>query len=472
MITNEQREQERELLQEEKKQNPQLFERLPSVDSTEALSWIGIHGVLGEYPPAYIKYLPQDFVVEEISLEKSIHTVEKGDLWKTQEVSSLPVRGELVKMDCSTLEAKDELVSQISSSPAVIGFAGIKDRFALTSQAISFQNVSDAGAFSRLHNERWFLKNLERKKGMIQNGALWGNRFLVALRTPQEIKEKEQERIKSTLKEVEKEGFWNFFSFQRFGTPRLNSHIAGKILFQGDYKEAVKSFCTFRSDREIPYFRSFRDHIEADWGNWETIYKRISPFPSNFPSELAMVGHLCRHPDDFLGALKTIPDQVRLWVYAYASYLFNKKLSNSIQEGDVSYELPFITSHNPRDWEAYQEFLQEDGIRMPSRISKDFPFVTFASRATPVLQKAEVHGIHFENKIAVIAFSLQKGCYAASFLAHLFQLASHLPILPGIDTTPIDVKNVLGLGSLDETLEYFQPLIARMEKDRDSQEEV
>lgn len=458
-------ERERALLETEKQRAPHLFERPPLIDSPQELSWIGIEGVFEEFPVGYIKYLPQDFIVEEISLEKSLHTVEEGNLWKQGEKIS-PLQAELVKMDCSTLGAKDELALHLGVPSSAIGFAGIKDHFALTSQAISIQGVAEPALIAKIKNERWFLKNVEEKKGMLKSGDLWGNRFLIAIRTPQEISSAEQDRIRTHLQEITEQGFWNFFSFQRFGTPRLNSHIAGRFLLNGDYEGTVKSFFLFRSHREIPYIGSMREGMETEWGNWELIRDMIKEFPSYFPSEIAIVNHLCQHPDDFLGALRTIPDQVRLWVYAYASYLFNRKLSMHIQNGEVPLKLPLITSPLKYDWDPYEQFLKEDGVKLPSRIPRDFPFIFFTPRTISTLQSVEVHDMRFQGKIATTSFSLPKGAYATTFLAHIFQLASNLPILPGIDTTSVDVKKILGLGSLEETLEYFQPVLSRLSEDR------
>lgn len=466
MITNEERDTEKAILEKEQKLHPELFQREPAIDSPEWMSHIGIKKVFGEYPLGYIRYLPQDFVVEEVALNKSIFTVDPAPLFQEPIEKGRLWEGELVKVDRSTLEAKDEIASLLQIPSSSIGWAGIKDRFAITSQLMSFSSVSDPQIFTKLDSEYLFLKNLKRGQNVLTTGKLWGNRFIITVRTPQPVTPKEKERIQESIQEIQRDGFWNFFSFQRFGTPRLNSHIAGKLLFQGAYEETVRSFLGYLSSREVPFFQNIRKEAEKQWRNWEVIRNMMSPFPSQFPSELRMLEYLSLHPGDFLGALKTIPDQVRLWVYAYASYLFNKKLSQEIQKEEVPVFLPLVTSPRSQDWELYKEFLKEDGVRLPSPVWRAFPFIRPASQEWSTLQKAEIHGVKFEEKIAAMAFSLPKGAYATSFLAHFFQLASHLPIVEGIDTVDIDAKEFLGLGSLRETLERFRPVIKKLQLER------
>jgi len=152
-------------------------------------------------------------------------------------------------------------------------------------------------------------------------------------------------------------------------------------------------------------------------------------------------------------------------MYAYDCSLFNRKLSQLIQSGEVPMELPLITSFSPKDWQPYGEFLDADGVKMPSRSYRDFPFIRVESRAWPTLQKIEVHGIEIRERLALFAFSLPKGSYATTFLMNFFTLASGLPIVSGISTEKTDAKEALGLGTLAPTLERFRTVLERREAD-------
>ena len=174
------------------------------------------------------------------------------------------------------------------------------------------------------------------------------------------------------------------------------------------------------------------------WGDWKAIEAILAPFPSNLSHELVLARWLAAHPGDFLGALRTIPDQIRLWIYAYASFLFNKKLSELIALGDIPLWLPILNSYNPNDWKPYTKFLEEDGVRLPSKAYKDFPFIFIDSRKCPTFQPVDIHGAAFEDRIAIFSFSLPKGSYATSFLASFFTLASGMPVVPGTFNGQID----------------------------------
>lgn len=459
------REEERALFEAERKRVPHLFERDPMVDSQEFLKGIGVEIYEKDSSVGYLRLLPQDFIVEEISRDGELHTVDFDSSDSISPQVGKTVYADLVKIGISTLEAQSQISEILGIDPKNIGYAGIKDRLALTSQAISIRNLPDQEKIKEVQADNFFLKHIRNDKGALANGELQGNRFIITMRLQESLSKGEIEEIEKKLEKIKEEGFWNFFSFQRFGTPRLLSHKLGLRIIKGEFEEAVKMFLVHQSSRELPYFKNIREEIEKRWGNWEGIKTLLDPFPSHFPIELKFIEHLIASPKDFLGALHAVPDQVRLWIYAYDSHLFNKKLSQLIREGEIPLELPLLTSFNPRDWELYQEFLREDGVDIPSRYYKKFPSIHVASRTWPVLQHVEVHGLTFQDKIAVFAFSLPKGAYATSFLMNFFTLASGLPIMPGITNEKIDAKALIGLGNTQSTLDRFRAVLELREQD-------
>lgn len=450
----EENEKERELFEEERRRAPHLFEREPLIDGPEILSWIGIEGIK-DYPVGYIKLFPEDFIVEEISLDKTLHTIEPTSLSKHAEGQGATYYADVVKVGMSTLEMKERLRKILGVDIKHIGFAGIKDRNAITSQHASFRNISDSEVLKNIEEEQFFLKNIFKGKGIISRGDLSGNRFIITVRTVGPLDSKEQDRIKRHLQTIEKDGFWNFFSFQRFGTPRLISHILGLHLLKKEHEETVKTFITHQSLREIPIFRNLRKDTEDNWENWDYILTSMRRFSFQFPHELILLEHLVGHPNDFVGALKKISDQVTMWIYAYTSFLFNKKLSSLIQKGDVPLFLPLAISSQKEDQEVYKELLKEDRLPLPLTPSKDFSFVRFVPRTVHTLQTVEIHSVKFLDKMMVIAFSLQKGAYATTFLANFFQLASDIPIPKEIERKEIDAKELLMMGSLKEVRMRF-----------------
>ena len=152
-------------------------------------------------------------------------------------------------------------------------------------------------------------------------------------------------------------------------------------------------------------------------------------------------------------------------MYAYDCFLFNRKLSRLIEAGEVPLELPLITSFDRRDWEPYRDFLAADGVELPSRSYRDFPFIRVESRAWLTVQRAEIHGVTIREHLAIFAFSLPKGSYATTFLMNFYALASGLPVVPGIPTERVDARELLGTGTLAPTLERFRTVLERRDED-------
>lgn len=465
IITPEEREKEHALFQSERERAPHLFDRPPMIDDATALKRIGISTIEENLPIGYIRLFPQDFIVEEITQDGITHTVDLDTMPPQLEGEGATYYADLVKIGISTLEAKKQIAEILGIDEKHIGFAGIKDRVALTAQRLSMRNLENPQLLLGITADNFFLKHITRSKGVIANGELKGNRFIITLRSPEVLTKERITAIERKIADIERQGFWNFFSFQRFGTPRLIGHLLGLFLVKGNYEAVVKTFITHTTPRELPYFKAIRSELDALWGNWQAIKNKIDPFAYHFHLERSMIHHLCKNPKDFLGALHTIPDQIRLWMYSYDCYLYNRKLSEYIREGKVPESLPLITSFNPKDWEIYKKFLAADGVKLPSRAYKDFPFIRIESRTWPTHQKLTMHGFTHRDRIAVFAFSLGKGAYATSFLMNFFQLVAGLPVVPNIPTDQLDTKELLTLGSLAPTLERFKTVLERREKD-------
>lgn len=465
VLTSEERERERAHFESERRRVGHLFERPPMVDTEPFLRSIGIELPDLTQPIGYLRLMPQDFIVEEIAADGTVETVDTGQLVADLTPEGATHYATLVKLGISTLEAKAQLAAALTVEEKQIGFAGIKDRLALTAQRISIRGIRDAEAFERVVADNFFLKQIARGKGAIANGDLTGNRFTITIRAPDAITYASTHAIREKLNAIKRDGFWNFFSFQRFGTPRLISHALGLLLIQGAYEEVVKTFLTYAAPRELPYFQNIRSEIAARWRDWPAIREQLAPFPYHFGLELQFIEHLMEHGDDFLGALRTMPDQIRLWFYAYDCYLFNRKLSRLIAAGDVPLSLPLITSFDRRDWELYRDYLEADGVILPSRSYRDFPFVRVESRSWPTLQNLEVHGVAIRDRFAIFSFSLPKGSYATTFLMNFFTLASGLPFVAGIPTDAIDARELLGTGTLAPTLERFRTVLERRAQD-------
>jgi tRNA(Glu) U13 pseudouridine synthase TruD len=298
----------------------------------------------------------------------------------------------------------------------------------------------------------------------VETGSLIGNRFTILVRTDKSF---EEEKFLEKLKEIEKEGFWNFFYLQRFGTPRLINFSWGLSILKGEYEKAILGFLSSPGKRELPYFQKIREKIKENFGDWPKIEEILRPFPLIFKNEIKAVNHLKRNPADFIGALNQFPDQVQLWLFAYASLLFNKKLSYYFKNKIAPPErLPLILSNDNEDWLFYKEFLEEDEIfSIPTKNLRPFPYVQWLKRRIKVKERAKIENCQIIKEGVIINFVLEKAAYATSFLSHLFTLSSGVPVPEGVSLNPIDSKATLGTGDLEKILNRFVKLIRPKSED-------
>lgn len=443
--------QERIFLEKEKEAHSELFAQEIFVEDANALRLIGIDAhIFGERPRGHIKCFPEDFIVEEITRDGLLHTVddEGGEdvVTRPREEGEKTVWADLVKIGVDTVRVVEEISTRLGIDKKFIGVAGIKDRHALTAQSVSIRHVRPEEIDS-LAAPNFFFKNVRSGKGMRQVGDLSGNRFTIFVRTSDVI---DPLMMKEKVGVLAEQGFWNFFYLQRFGTPRLITHLLGRLILQERYEEAVKMSLTFPSPHEIGYFLRVREKILSRWGDWKGILEELRPFTFSFGPEKKMVAHLQAHPHDFIGALCEAPEQVRLDIYAYASFLFNGFLSHLIQqEEDIPLTLPLALNTGTRAKALYGDILAAEGISYPFQALKNFPFISRSEKEVDILKKFTLHGVACQENAVVLDFSLDKGSYATTFLSHFFELSSGERMPDEFSRAEIDTKKVLGKGSLD-----------------------
>jgi tRNA pseudouridine13 synthase len=263
----------------------------------------------------------EDFVVEENSLPP-----ERDDEGEFT-IAQIRVR------NWETNRLIRQLSRQLHISRKRIGFAGTKDRRAVTTQLFSIKAPLE------------YVKNISLKDVEILDcyssgkglslGDLIGNRFHIV------VSETENTSVlENTVKEVSNEldalgGFPNFFGHQRFGTLRPITHIVGKKIMEGDFGGAVHTYLGDPVEIEGEETFSARQAFEKDGDYAEA----LRTYPKYLGFERAMLNHMVKNEDDFVGAVAVLPKNLTwMFVHAYQSFLFNKILSRRIEQGLLSNE--------------------------------------------------------------------------------------------------------------------------------------
>lgn len=441
------RSKEEETLKDYKKNKPELFV-IPSIPEKEFLTRIGITFSFPPRPQGYIRFYPQDFVVEEISQTGVISEIQ---LRENKISPSFPFNlgCNLIKVGISTLDALNILAETLQIKIRRITYAGLKDTDALTSQKIIILDVGSElfERIKRLSLSNLFLTNFSIEKEYLSPGRLLGNRFFIFIRTGEKL---DAESLLTNLERIKKEGVLNFYFSQRFGEPRFINHILGKLILQGKYKEAIFNFLVNSGLSEIPLIKKRREEAKNYFGNWQEMEKIFLEFPFTFRNEISLLSYLKENPDDFLGALVFMKDMTQIFTFSYSSYLFNKILSLSQKGLELPEEIPLLLSDNWRDWKVYESWLLEDETQDFQKNLK--PFLKFLK-----LQRRFVKSKVFPEKIlfkimpegTALSFALGKGSYATTFLSNLFEIKESLPIPEWVNEKEYDLKKELGIGSLE-----------------------
>ncbi len=268
-------------------------------------------GYLSEKPGigGRIKVFPEDFVV----IEEPLPSVFEG---KKHAVFLLK------KRNWDTMTAIKEIAKRAGISYRDIGFAGTKDRHAVTYQYISVP----ADAKDKVESVQ--IRDVELKfvsyGRFIKLGHLLGNRFRIIVR---DVDEKAFERAKEIVGELrEKGGFPNYFGYQRFGERRVVNHLVGRLLLQRKFEEAARLFLGHTDGR--------MEGDEARRNFWETgdVNRALEEFPRFLRYERTLL-YIYKKTGSWKRAFLSLPLPVmRIFIHAYQSYLFNLYLSRRMEE--------------------------------------------------------------------------------------------------------------------------------------------
>ncbi|AFK23004.1 tRNA pseudouridine(13) synthase TruD [Pyrococcus sp. ST04] len=253
-----------------------------------------------------IKTFPEDFIVREV-IPRSIF---RGNC----EIYLLK------KRNWETMAAIKEIAKRLGIHYSKIGFAGTKDRHAIT-----YQYISICGEY------RGILENLNiqdidiRFIGYgrpLKLGLLLGNWFLIRVR------DANPSTLPELIKEAkEKGGFPNYFGIQRFGERRAVNHIVGKLLLQRKYEEAAEVFLGYPGDG-MEGDEARRNFLET-----KNVEKALEEFPKFLRYERAML-YRYKETKSWKKAFLVLPRPIlRIFIHSFQSYLFNLYLSRRIEEG-------------------------------------------------------------------------------------------------------------------------------------------
>lgn len=173
--------------------------------------WARAHGA--PVFQGYVRQSASDFEVEEqLGYTPGGHG-EHDYLW-------------LEKQHANTPWVARKLARHAGIRESDVGFAGMKDRRAVTRQWFSVRRPTAAGTdWATLDIPGVRILNVSRHERKLRRGALRGNRFRIALRGV----DAPAEKIAVRLETVKKMGVPNYFGEQRFGRGAANLELASGL---------------------------------------------------------------------------------------------------------------------------------------------------------------------------------------------------------------------------------------------------
>jgi len=264
-----------------------------------------------------LKESPSDFIVDEISIEPERFDASKYAIARVRSTN------------WETNKLIRELARALRIGRNEIGFAGTKDKRAVTTQMMSFPTSLENIMSVEIPGVEFL--DLYTSKYSVQIGRLIGNRFDIMLRQVRKPVEEMKEIVKEIAAAVlESGGFPNFFGIQRFGAVRPLTHLVGRAIIQRDFRKAVEYYIGFPQKFESEPMQEARAYFTRT-GDFEGTFELM---PKYYSFERSIIYHMIHNPEDYIGALRELPKNLlMMFTHAYQSYLFNRILSERIRRG-------------------------------------------------------------------------------------------------------------------------------------------
>nr|XP_023423369.1 pseudouridylate synthase 7 homolog-like protein isoform X3 [Cavia porcellus] len=286
-------------------------------------------------------------IVITVRFREKTHKHGKRSVVECQEGKIVHTAFTLRKENLEMFEAVGFLAIKLGVIPSDFSYAGLKDKKAITYQAMVVRKVTP----ERLKNiekeiakKRMNVFNIRSVSDSLRLGQLKGNHFDIIIRN---LKNKVndsanlRERIQEAIENVKTKGFVNYYGPQRFGQGRkVHTDQIGLALLKSEMVKAVKLFLT-PEDLEDPVNRAKKFFLQT-----EDAKGTLSLMPEFKVRERALLEALHRFGMTEEGCIQawfSFPHSMRIfYIHAYSSKIWNEAVSyrlatygSKVVEGDL-----------------------------------------------------------------------------------------------------------------------------------------
>lgn len=268
-----------------------------------------------------LKQRPADFVVHEVPAYEPSGSGEH-------------VMVEIEKTGLTTFEAVDRLAKRLNLPRRDIGYAGLKDKQAVTRQWLTLRGTTPE-AVNEAADEQLKILYADRHGNKLRVGHLRGNRFVIKIR---DVDPMRVVTLTPALRTLARCGMPNYFGPQRFGRRDRNDEV-GLALARGDAAEVLAVLLGKPDAADGDGERLARAAYDAC-----DLNAARDRWPHNRRDELVVLGRLIR-TNDPAAVVAGIDRRVRgLWLSALQSRLFNAVVGHRIRgidellDGDIAFK--------------------------------------------------------------------------------------------------------------------------------------
>lgn len=384
-----------------------------------------------------IKAQLEDFIVEEVL---SVLPQPRGP-WRLLEMT---------KRRLNTTDAVKAIARTLGIPVEQIGYAGRKDRHALTTQFITIP--AHTRLPSSLPDTHLSMEPVGYLDKSLAPADMKGNRFCVTVR---DLTSEEAAAARQEAEVAGQQGFINYFDDQRFGPwDKAQGFLAEKIL-RGHFNGALKHYLTHIQD-DTKADRDRKSFFTDKWGEWEACRSKAKT-----AFEKMTFDHLIQHPKGQETCVKNIPghelsfhfasfasflwnEVCRRWVRSQGPrrlrvyegllgpYLFDDSRDNPSQKTISPIFIPTIASRLKTEealiLSLYQDILSERGLRLAqfnlTRIRQAFfkslPRVARVAPESLAIDSNQDESSPVRKEKISLTFFLPKGSFATMFIKRIF----------------------------------------------------
>ncbi len=272
--------------------------------------------VTDDIPPigGLIKQRPEDFLVDEIPAYEPCGSGEHIYLL-------------IQKRELTTLELVHLLANHFGVETSDIGYAGLKDKHAITRQMVSIRTIGKkVEDFPMIRDERISVLWADYHTNKLRPGHLKGNRFSIRIR---EVRPQDVLRAKTVLERLERTGVPNRVGAQRFGMLH-NNHLIGQAMITRDFQRVLDELLGPNSASPTSNAEARSLYLHGRFAD------AISHYPRSARTETFALRMLARGEKPARIVYGFDPSMSRLMVAAFQSAIFNSVLDERLAEGTLS----------------------------------------------------------------------------------------------------------------------------------------